>query len=391
MPWRTTTVIDERIRFVLAYDAEVLTRRKTMTALCEEFEIARKTGYKFVERREQGGWPELKDHSRAPLSGPHWIEPWIVERVLEIKREFDEFGAKKIRAELLWTDPSQAWPSVSAIHQMLKRAGLVQVPTRRRRYPHPGSPPPYTATTPNDEWSVDFKGHFRTGDRRYCYPLTIADTFSRYVLACESIVRPTFELTWRAFERVFREYGLPKAIRSDNGQPFASPAIRRLSKLSVRWIRLGIEPCLIEPGKPQQNGRHERMHLTLKQRACIHPAANARVQQKVFDAFRQRFNHRRPHESLNQVRPAEIYTRSVREFPARLPSIEYPPGVEPRRVNANGVIKWHRREVFVSEVLAGESVGVQLIDDGVWLLLFGTLVLGYYSDRDHKLHTEKQP
>ncbi|MFI5387950.1 MAG: integrase core domain-containing protein [Fimbriimonadales bacterium] len=390
MPWEKTTVTEERIRFVLAYQREVAGKRKNMCELCEQFGIARKTGYKYLNRHEEEGWAGLKDRSRAPLSGPHWIEPWVRERILQVKEEYDEFGAKKILAELCRVDPERSWPSISAIHQILRRAGLVRTPNRRRRYPHPGTPPAYTASAPNQEWSVDFKGQFRTGDRRYCYPLVIADTFSRYMLGCESMLQLSFDKTWRAFERVFGEYGLPDAIRSDNGHPFASPSVRRLSRLSVRWIRLAIEPRLIEPGKPQQNARHERLNLTLKQRTCLHPASNAREQQKVFDRFRHRYNDRRPHESLNQRRPAELYTRSTREYPSRLPPIEYPPGIEPRRVNANGVIKWHRHELFLSEVLAGEPVGVQLVDEGLWLLLFGTLVLGYYSDRDDKLHTEKQ-
>jgi len=391
MPWESTTVTDERIRFVMAYDREVLAGRTTMSALCERFGIARKTGYKFVARRDAEGWPGLRDRSRAPLSGPHWIEPAVREVILAIKRECDDFGAKKIRAELQTMDRDRAWPSVSAIHQTLRRHGLVHVPTRRRRYPHPGAAPAYSATAPNQEWSVDFKGQFRTGDRRYCYPLTVADTFSRYLLVCDGLDSPSIEQTWRSFERAFREYGLPDAIRSDNGHPFASPSVRRLSRLSVRWVRLGIEPRLIQPGNPQQNGRHERMHLTLKQQVCSHPAATLRRQQKALDAFRGHFNGRRPHEALGQRRPADVYTRSQRPYPSRLPLIEYAAGVEVRRVNANGVIKWHRRELFLSEVLAGEVVGLEPIDDAVWVVWFGPLVLGYYSQRDQKIHSERLP
>ena len=391
MPWESTTVTDQRIRFIVAYDREVAAGRMTMAALCEKFGIARKTGYKFVARRDAEGWSGLSDRSRAPLSGPHWIEPAVRELILAIKSECDDFGAKKIRAELLLSDPGRPWPSISAIHQILRRHGLVRVPNRRRRFPHPGAAPQYSATAPNQEWSVDFKGQFRTGDRHYCYPLTVADTFSRYLLVCDSLSSPSIEKTWRSFDRAFREYGLPDAIRSDNGHPFASSSVRRLSRLSVRWVRLGIELRLIEPGKPQQNGRHERMHLTLKQQVCSHPAATIRGQQKAFNAFRQHFNHRRPHESLEQRRPGDVYTASPRPYPTKLPTIEYPSGIEPRRVNANGVIKWHRRELFVSEVLAGETVGIQRIDDTWWILLFGPLVLGYYSDRDQKFYLERHP
>ena len=390
MPWGTTTVTDERIRFVLVHQREVASKQTTMSELCERFGISRKTGYKYLRRKGQEGWTGLKDRSRAPLSGPHWIEPEVRKMVLEVKEECSDFGAKKILADLRYADAERSWPSVSAIHHILKQEGLVQERKTRRHYPHPGTPPTFTASVPNEEWSTDFKGQFRTLDRRYTYPLTIADTFSRYLLGCVSVPTPSFEQTWRVFERVFREHGLPQWIRSDNGSPFSSPAIRRLSRLSVRWTRLGIQPRLIEPGNPQQNGRHERMHLTLKQLACNPAADNARAQQKAFDKFRTHFNNRRPHESLNQTRPADLYTPSPRQYPSRLPEIEYSAGIQPRRVNTNGVIKWHRREVFLSEVLAGEFVGVQPIDDGLWLLLFGTLVLGYYSDRDHTLHIEKQ-
>lgn len=390
MPWESMTVTDERIRFVSAYLREVVTEQKSMSVLCEEFQISRKTGYAVVDRQRTLGWAGLGDRSRAPLSGPHWMAPEVREAVLSLKKEQTELGAKKILSWLKRVEPEGSWPSVSAIHQTLKRAGLVAKSNGRRRYPHPGPPSPFAAATaPNVEWSTDYKGQFRTRDRRPCYPLTIADTFSRYLLSCESTLHPTFEQTWRVFERVFREYGLPDSIRSDNGTPFASPALRRLSRLSVRWIRLGIRPQLIQPGKPQQNGRHERMHRTLKQYVCGRPSRNARDQQKAFDAFRQHFNQERPHEALNQTPPAQSYTRSERSYPTRLPQVEYPSGVEARKVNANGVIKWHRRELFLSEVLAGEQVGLQLIDDGYWLLMFSTVTLGYYSEHDRKLFLEK--
>lgn len=390
MPWRTATVTDARIRFVLAYHREVRSRRATMTELCERFGVSRKSGYKYLKRQRRDGWPGLADRSRAPLSGEHWIEPAVRQKILEVKEECNDFGAKKILADLRHSDPDRPWPSVSAIHHILKEGGWVLERPTRRHYPHPGMPPTFTASAPNEEWSTDFKGQFRTKDRRYSYPLTIADTFSRYVLGCESLTTPSFEQTWRVFVQIFRKYGLPLSIRSDNGTPFSSSAIQRLSRLSVRWLRLGIQPRLIQPGNPQQNGRHERMHLTLKEIACSPAAANARAQQKAFDKFQTHFNERRPHESLDQMRPADLYTRSPREYPSKLPQIEYAAGIEPRRVNSNGVIKWQRRELFLSEVLAGEIVGVQPIDDGLWLLLFGSLVLGYYSDRDHTLHTEKE-
>jgi putative transposase len=391
MPWESTTVTDERVRFVLAYQREVLTEQTSMAALCERFGITRKTGYKFVRRQREEGWQGLSDRSRAPLSGRHWIDHGVRDEILAVKERYDDFGAKKIAAHLRRADPDRSWPSVSAIHQTLKRAGLVDHSVRRRRYPHPGAPPPFDASVPNEEWSVDFKGQFRTRDRRYCFPLTIADTFSRYLLACESMLRPSLEQTWRVFERVFRAFGLPEAIRSDNGIPFAASSLRRLTRLSVRWIRLGIRLHLIEPGKPQQNARHERMHKTLKARVCVTPGLNARDQQKFFDGFRYLYNEERPHEALGQIPPAEIYVPSTRIYPSRLPELEYAAGFEQRRVNTNGVIKWNRREVFLTEALSGESVGLQLIDDGIWILMFGSITLGYYSDPEKQFYPEKGP
>jgi len=391
MPWGSTTVTEERLRFGLAYQKKVLTGKMSMSALCAEFSIARKSGYKFLARQESEGWAGLADRSRAPLSGCHWIEPQVREAILQVKRELSDFGAKKIVAHLHRVDPDRAWPSVSAVHQTLKRAGLVERKANRRCSAHPGAPPPFTAKAPNEEWSADFKGQFRTRDRRYCYPLTIADTFSRCLLSCVSLLQPSFEQSWRVFDQAFREYGVPESIRSDNGPPFASTALRRLSQLSVRWIRLGIRPVLIEPGHPQQNARHERMHRTLKEGVCSSPAANWREQQKDFDHFRKRFNEVRPHESLGQIPPAEIYSSSPRPYPAQLPPIEYPSSVEVRRVNHNGVIKWQGRAIFLTEVLAGEHVAVRAVDDGVWLALFGPVLLGYYSQRDQKFYPDKEP
>jgi putative transposase len=389
MAWESTTVTDERVQFVLAYEREVLARTVSMTALCDRFGVSRKTGYKFVRRQRQEGWSALRDRSRAPQTGPHWTASDVRTQILAIKEEFSDFGAKKILAWLRLIDPDRHWPSISAIHHTLKRAGLVQKPAARRRYPHPGAAPPFTATAPNQEWSTDFKGQFRTRDRRYCYPLTICDSFSRYLLACESMLRPTLDQTWRVFERVFREYGLPDAIRSDNGTPFAGPSLRRLSRLSVRWIRLGIDPRLIAPGKPQQNGRHERFHKTLKVKVCTAPERNSREQQKAFNDFRRFYNELRPHESLAQVPPARTYTPSLRPYPSRLPEITYPAGFDQRRVNANGVIKWQRHEVFLTEALVGEQVGLQLVDNGIWVLMFASVTLGYFSDRENKFYPDR--
>lgn len=301
MPWKVASVSDQRARFVLDYLKRVRTSEITMSALCAEHEISRKTAYKLVTRYAESSWAGLSDRSRAPLSGGHWSDPETIAEVVSVRQQFPQWGARKIISYLRDIDPEQNWPAPSVAHEWIKRAGLVSTPVRARRFAHPGPPPVIPLDRPNQQWSTDFKGHFRTGDRRYCYPLTVLDSFSRYIIACEALSSPSFELAWPVFERVFRRYGLPDAILSDNGTPFSSNSVKRLSKLSVRWIRLGITPRLIEPGKPQQNGRLERMHRTLKQEACAEASANCRQQQRQFDAFTERFNHVRPHEALGQV------------------------------------------------------------------------------------------
>src|SRR5215213_2545656 len=272
MPWRATSVSDQRVKFVQAYRRHVLTKETTMSALCEEHDISRKTGYKIIHRYEQSGWSGMEDQSRAPLGGPHWADADVITEVLQTREQFPEWGARKIIAYLKDLEPMCPWPADSVAHEWMDKAGLVARQRRNRRFPHPGKPPSIDLVRPNQQWSIDFKGHFRTKDRRYCYPLTIVDSFSRNVLACRGMLSTSFDLVWPAFDRVFREYGLPEAILSDNGTPFSSNSVRRLSKLSVRWIRLGITPRLIEPGKPQQNGQHERMHRDLKKVACLKPA-----------------------------------------------------------------------------------------------------------------------
>src|SRR5688500_645563 len=310
MPWKEASVTDERVRFVRDYDRRVLGGEISMSALCEEHGIARKTGYKMVSRRNQSGWSGLADRSRAPHSGPHWSDSDVVMRVLEVRVMFPHWGADTILAYLRRVDSDTQWPSASAMHRWFKHAGLIQRSMRARRFPHPGPPGPNNPSEPNDQWSTDFKGHFRTKDGRYCYALTIADNFSRYLLSCRGQLSTSFEAVWPVYQRVFREYGLPKSILSDNGTPFSSNSVKRLSKLSVRWIRLGIVPRLTQPGNPQQNGRHERMHGHMKRLVCSDPSANCREQQKQFDWFEDHYNRVRPHASLDNQVPADLYTPS---------------------------------------------------------------------------------
>lgn len=391
MPWEPATVSDERYKFIRDYQRLVLSRQMTMQALCSAHGISRKTGYKLIRRHEERGWAALEDESRAPRSGGHWFDAEVVRAVLEARLEFPEWGAEKLIDYLRAQKPKRKWPAPSVAHTWIDRAGLVEQRVGRRRYTHPGKPSAINVVRPNQEWSVDFKGHFRTRDRRYCYPLTVLDSFSRYVLACEGLLKPTFAATWAVFERVFREYGLPDSILSDNGSPFATNSVKRLSKLSVRWIRLGIEPRLIQPGKPQQNGRHERMHRDLKEVACSDPAANCKQQQAKFVAFQHRHNHLRPHDALEKQTPARRYKPSKRHFPHTLPEVEYPSHFEVRRVHTRGEIKWKGDVTFLSEALIKEPIGFELIGDGIWIMRYATMELGYYSERDKKLHIDEDP
>jgi len=389
MPWTEATVIDERVRFVRDFDKYVRSGTMSMSDLCEQYGIARKTGYKMVHRRDEGGWPGLADRSRAPRSGPHWTDSDLVMRVLETRIEFPHWGAETILAYLQRVDSDQSWPSVSAIHGWLKHAGLVNRRKRRLRFPHPGQPPAVTLGRPNQQWSVDFKGQFRTGDRRYCYPLTVADSYSRYLLGCRGLLSTSMELVWPVFERLFREYGLPESILSDNGPPFSANSVRRLSKLSVRWIRLGITPRLIQPGKPQQNGSHERMHGHMAALVCREPAANLKGHQSRFDWFVDHYNNVRPHGGCGRQLPADLYQPSPRPYPNRLPMIDYPSHYEVRRVRSSGEIKWQGQWFFISDVLIGENIAFEPVAEGCWTIWFGPVDLGYYSSRDRKVHLDR--
>lgn len=377
MPWSQSSPMDQRTRFI----ADLKGGAFSMVELCETYGISRKTGYKWLERYEEQGPAGLVERSRRPLGCAHETLSCVAEALVEARRLHPSWGAKK----LLWLVgkryPTWPLPGRSTVCNILSRNGLVQRRTRARRPGHPGKPKTKIAA-PNDVWSADFKGHFRTRDGRYCYPLTVTDNFSRYVLCCQSLPSTSVEGAKPVFERVFREFGLPAVIRTDNGVPFATHAIARLSELSVWWIRLGIFPELIEPASPQQNGRHERMHRTLKAEATRPAAGNLRAQQRRFNDFVHQFNQERPHEALDQRTPASVYQPSPREFPNRLPPLEYPSHFELRLVSRNGGIRWRRQWVNVSHTLAGHYVGFEEIDDALWNVYFGQLLLGRFHERD---------
>lgn len=376
MPWRKVEPMDQRRQFVV----DARRYAGSFRELCSRYDISRKTGYKWVARADAEGLDALAEHARRPQRCPHAIAPELVAALCAVRQRHPTWGPRKLLKVLRDRYPRRAWPARSTAADLLRRLGLVLPRHRRRRLGHPGKP--HTAmTAPNRIWTADFKGQFRTGDGRYCYPLTVADGYSRFLLGCEALRHPTHALSRPVFERLFRTYGLPERIRTDNGVPFATCALGRLSQLSVWWIRLGIVPELIQPARPYQNGRHERMHLTLKRDTTRPPAATCTGQQRRFRTFVHEFNHERPHQALADATPASYYAPSPRPFPDRLAPLEYPAHFERRLVSRNGGIRWQFQWVNVSHVLGGEYVGLEEITDGEWDLYFGPLKLGRFHER----------
>lgn len=377
--------MDERVRFI----TEVNKAQVSFAALCRSFGISRKTGYKWCDRYEEFGPAGLEERPPIARHCPHKTADELVAALIELRKDHPTWGPKKLKARLEALGTKDV-PAASTIGDMLKRHGLVR-PRRRRVYPPSMTPQPLAeATVPNDTWCVDFKGHFALGDRKRCYPLTITDQVSRYLLKCESVETPDAKHVRPHFERAFREFGLPLRMRSDNGPPFATVGIGGLSELSVWWIKLGIVPERIEPGKPEQNGRHERMHRTLAEDVASKPEANRQAQQLAFDRFRREYNDVRPHEALSMATPASQYTTSRRVMPAVLSSPEYPATMAVRRVAPNGRLTWQGQDVFLSKLLRGEPVGVEPIDEQRWRLHYGPVVLAELTMRGKELHLDKQ-
>lgn len=380
MPWETTSVFEERVRLVLTY----LARQATMTVLSLRHAVSRKTGYKWVKAYRSKGLAGLGDASRKPRRGSHWTSSSTQELIIAMRRQHPRWGAGKIIARLRQLRPHRKWPAPSSAHGILKRAGLVKPHRRRTHWPKGASRSP-AATRSNEIWTTDFKGQFRTENGLYCYPLTVADVFSRYLLASVALLSVRFEVAWPAFQKLFRMYGLPDAIHHDNGEPFSSTAsIGGLSRLMIKFIRLGIRVERSRPGRPQDNGKHERMHRTLKDEATKPPGKNCAAQQLKLDAFQQEYNHERPHEALGQKQPARVYRPSRRPFPAVLPEIAYPTSFIIRRVRSGGDIRWMGRRLFTSEALIGERVGI-VNDKGVSLMYFGPQLLGYINQKRWKV------
>ena len=380
MPFKEAHVVDVRERFV----EESYRSLRSFSEVCRKYGITRKTGYKWRERYAAGGRTALEDEPRRPRSCP-WATPSeVVAAILKVRRSYPDYGAKKIVWYLERHRPELVLPSLTTTHNILDRAGLVQPRRPRLRRWHPGRPCT-AATRPNELWTIDYKGQFRLQDSSLCYPLTTQDRCSRYLLDCRGLANTKTLPAKKALERLFRAYGLPERIRSDNGTPFASNALGRLSTLAVWFIQLGIAPELIEPASPYQNGAHENMHLHLKRRTAKKPRANVRAQQQAFDDFRREYNTVRPHEALKGRTPTSLYRPSPRPYPKVLEPITYPEHFVRRRVSTNGGIRWLSGWVNVSHLLGGLYIGLEEIDHGLFDVYFGPVWLGRFIEAKRRI------
>lgn len=379
MPWHTESLMIQRFEFVQAVMHRAA--QQSIRDICRTYGISERVGHKWLARFAAGGPAALDDRSHAPRLAAHQVPQAIVDAIVALRQQEPSWGARKLREVLQRERPDQLWPAPSTMTTLLKREGLI-VPRRRTHreraaWAHTALTP---AAGPNDVWTADFKGEFRLSTGPYCYPLTIGDLSSRYVLTVSALASTAHLSAAAHFHRCFATFGLPRVIRTDNGVPFGAPcALGGLSALAVWWIRLGIRPERIERGAPQQNGAHERMHRTLKAEATRPPSATLDAQQQRFDRWRRTFNERRPHEALGNTPPAQHYRASLRPLPRRLPPLAYPAAVELRRVDSAGCIKWHSTSVFLSTTLAGEYVSLRETADAEWTIAFGPLTLGVYS------------
>jgi transposase InsO family protein len=381
MAWRASGVVEQRKKFVREYESG----EWTMAELCRIYEISRESGYKWLRRSQVEGETGLEDRSRAPVRHPNQTKRSTEQQLLALRRRHATWGARKLRAYLQQKQPRLVWPAASTIDALLRREGLT-VPRRQLRKTPPYTQPFQQAVQPNQLWCADFKGWFLTLDGQRIDPLTISDTASRYLLRCQAVEKANTEQVRAIFEAAFRQYGLPWAIRTDNGPPFASRAIAGLSPLALYWMKLGIIPERIAPGHPEQNGRHERMHRTLKAETAHPPAAHPRAQQEAFDHFRPIYNEERPHEALAMKTPASCYTPSPRCYPAKVPQPEYDSGMQVRRVRACGQFKWNGHNIFISETLRNEPIGLELIDDDQWLVFFASFPIALFDSYQRSIH-----
>jgi putative transposase len=376
MSWKETCAMEQRLTFVKAIEEG----DEYFAELCRAYGISRKTGYKWRKRYESGGAPALADQSRAPHQQAHAIPEQIAKAILGARGDHRRWGPEKLRAWLQRKQPEQHWPSASTIGEILKRAGLTAKRGPRLWVaPTPGRLQP--AETANAVWCADFKGYFHCQDGSRCDPLTVTDAYSRYLLRCQAVDGLDEKYARALFEAAFREYGLPNTIRTDNGAPFASVALAGLSALSVWWIKLGIWPERIDPGKPQQNGRHERIHRTLREATAEPPSTTLSRQQRAFDEFREEYNHERPHAALEMKTPGEFYQPSCRNYPNRLRTPEYNGDLLVRGVGSCGRIHWSGERIFITKTLAHEPIGLERVADGIWKLWFGNYPIGWMDER----------
>lgn len=385
MGWKETCAVEERMHFVMAVKA----REESFAATCRRFGVSRRVGYKWLDRYQAEGMEGLKDRSRAPHRHPQATSAEIAERCLEVRRAHPTWGPVKVRAWLERREPDVRWPVASVIGGLFDREGLTVKRRLRRRSP-PSSAPFGHCITANDVWCMDFKGWFLTGDGTHCEPLTLADAHSRYLLRCQAMGCTDTAHVWPVLDAAFREFGLPHRLRSDNGSPFASRGAGGLSRLSVKVIKAGVIPERIAPGKPQQNGRLERLHLTLLQDTAKPPARSLREQLERFRSFQQLYNEERPHQALGNDTPAEHYAMSPRRFDGVLREPEYSSDHEVRRVRRNGEIKWQGATIYISEALIGEPIGLLEQDDGHWSVSYGPIMLGLIAHRSDYLRKPRR-
>ena len=355
----------------------------SMSELCRRFNISRPTGYKWVARIEEEGLEAVDDRSRAPERHPNQTDPKIEKAILALRDKYG-WGAKKLLHLLERRHPTWELPARSTVNAILDRHGKLRKNRRRTKWAHPGAAPLKT-DAPNQVWPADFKGQFKTKDGIYCYPLTVTDHYSRKLLLCKGLPSIKTEGVKPAFARLFREFGLPDAIRTDNGPPFASQGIYGLCELNVWWMRLGIIHQRITPRSPQENGQHERMHKDLKREATRPPANNLRGQQRKLDAFQKRFNEERPHEALGGAFPDELYRPSEKKYSGRLRRPEYPGHFEVRKISTFGAFRLHSRQIFLSQALRYDYIGLEEIDDGLWNLVYYNTVLGRLNLKTGKI------
>lgn len=382
MPWKETRVLDERVRLVMTVEAG-----ESVAETARQFGVSRVTAHKWLARYHALGVEGLRDASRARLHHPNAVDEAVIARIVALRAEYPTWGPLKLMHWLRQHVPAQAWPCPSTIGALLKERGLT-APRKRNRPLHPGAPLSH-CDAPNRVWCADFKGWFLTGDGLRCDPLTITDAHTRYLLRCQALAHPTHAAVRPLFEASFREFGLPVAIRTDNGVPFASTRGLGLSQLSVWWIRLGITPERIQPGKPQQNGRHERMHKTLKAETLAPPAATLRQQQHCFDAFQELYNEQRPHQALGHKPPAQFYTASPRPYPVRLAKPEYEEHWIKRRVYTKGSIHFEDHHYFLSDTLGDTHVALAPTDNDACLAVYyHHVIVAYLDRRRHKILSE---